>query len=316
MTTDFLLAVHGGAGTLRRSRMSAARAALYHAGVRRGMAAGRTVLHDGGSAVDAVTAAVVAFEDDPLFNAGRGAVFTAAGTQEMDAAVMEGRERRAGAVAGIFGPKNPVLAARAVMQHSPHVLLIGDGPLALCRAHGLAFADRDYFYTEARWRALQQMLAEPAGGGAAPDDEEARIHGTVGAVARDRNGDLAAATSTGGMTGKLPGRVGDSPLIGAGTYADNASCAVSATGHGEVFIRFAAAHEIAARVRHRGESVAQAARTVVGDLGRAGGSGGVIAVGGSGEAALAFNCDGMYRGYVGSDGIMYTAIYDEPYRTE
>jgi beta-aspartyl-peptidase (threonine type) len=289
--------------------MSVARAEQYHAGLRRALEAGRAVLAGNGSALDAVTAAVVALEDDSLFNAGRGAVFTATGTQEMDAAVMEGREHRAGAVAGIFGPRNPVLAARAVMQHSPHVLLIGNGALALCREHGLAFADRDYFHTQARWRALQQTLRGTA------DGDEARRHGTVGAVARDRRGDLAAATSTGGTTGKLPGRVGDSPLIGAGTYADNASCAVSATGHGEIFIRFAAAHEVAARMVHRGDNLDSAARSVIDELGRNGGSGGLVAVGHDGEVALPFNCSGMYRGYVKSNGIVYTAIYDEPYRS-
>ncbi len=309
MTDGFALAVHGGAGTLRRGAMSPSRAALYHAGLRRALETGRAVLAADGSALDAVTEAVVALEDDQLFNAGRGAVFTAAGTQEMDAAVMEGREHRAGAVAGIFGPKNPVLAARAVLQHSPHVLLIGDGALALCRAQGLEFADRDYFFTESRWRALQQVLA-----GAEPGDA-ARRHGTVGAVARDRRGDLAAATSTGGTTGKMPGRVGDSPLIGAGTYADNRSCAASATGVGEFFIRFAAAHEVAARLVHGGQSLAAAARSVIDGLGRIGGAGGLVAVGHDGELALPFNCSGMYRGYVKTDGIVYTAIYDEAYRT-
>src|SRR5205085_5238137 len=191
---------------------------------------------------------------DPLFNAGRGASFTSAGTLEMDAAVMEGRERRAGAVAGICGPRNPVLAARAVMEHTPHVLLAGEGAVAFCRAQGLAFAEREYFHTESRWRALQQELERQRRGLADEAEiDEARRHGTVGAVACDRAGNLAAATSTGGMTGKLPGRVGDSPIIGAGTYADNASCAVSATGHGEFFIRFGAAFEIAARLRHRGQ---------------------------------------------------------------
>ena len=249
MTTEFALAVHGGAGTLRRDAMSPARAAQYHDGLRRALVAGRDILAAGGSALDAVTAAVVALEDDPLFNAGRGAVFTAAGTQEMDAAVMEGRERRAGAVAGIFGPRNPVLAARAVMEHSPHVLLIGDGALVLAREQGLAFAEPELF----PYRGALARLAADLGGLA--EDDDARRHGTVGAVARDCRGDLAAATSTGGMTGKLPGRVGDTPIIGAGTYADNASCAVSATGHGEFFIRYAAAHEVAARLRHRGETL-------------------------------------------------------------
>jgi beta-aspartyl-peptidase (threonine type) len=255
-----------------------------------------------------VTATVCALEDDPLFNAGRGAVFTRAGTQEMDAAVMDGRDRSAGAVAGIFGPRNPVLAARAVMERSPHVLLVGDGATRFCREAGLAFADRDYFFTDERWQALQTTLAQ----GEVETDEALR-HGTVGAVARDRQGNLAAATSTGGMTGKLPGRVGDSPIVGAGTFADNATCAVSATGHGEFFIRYAAAHEIAARMAHAGQTLAVAAASVVAGLERVGGSGGLVAVGADGTLAFPFNCAGMYRGYVKDDGIVYTAIYDEPY---
>jgi beta-aspartyl-peptidase (threonine type) len=257
-----------------------------------------------------VTRAVCALEDDPLFNAGRGAVFTRAGTQEMDAAVMDGHDRRAGAVAGIFGPRNPILAARAVTE-SPHVLLIGDGAMSFCREAGLEFAEAAYFFTESRWAALTATLVQEEAG--LVDIDESRRHGTVGAVARDRDGNLAAATSTGGMTGKLPGRVGDSPVIGAGTYADNATCAISATGHGEFFIRYAAAHEIAARMAHGGQSLADAAGAVVGELGRVGGSGGVVAVGRDGTLALPFNCAGMYRGYVRGDGIVYTAIYDEPY---
>ena len=230
---------------------------------------------------------------------------------------MDGSERRAGAVAGIFGPKNPVLAARAVMEHSPHVLLIGEGALAfLPRAHGLVFADPEYFATEARRAALQEILARRAQGIADDrDDDDARRHGTVGAVARDRRGNLAAATSTGGMTGKLPGRVGDSPIIGAGTFADNATCAVSATGDGEFFIRFGVAHEVAARMRHRGDRLAEAAGAVIAELGRIGGSGGLVAVGRDGALALPFNCSGMYRGFVREDGAIHTAIYDEPYRS-
>ena len=208
----FALAIHGGAGTLRRGDMTAEREALYHAGLRLALRAGEAVLADGGNALDAVTVAVCALEDDPLFNAGRGAVFTRVGTQEMDAAVMDGRDRRAGAVAGVFGPRNPVLAARAVMERSPHVLLVGEGAMAFCREAGLAFADRGYFFTEARWEALQETLAQEAAG--RTDGDESRRHGTVGAVARDSSGDLAAATSTGGMTGKFPGRIGDSPIIG------------------------------------------------------------------------------------------------------
>jgi L-asparaginase / beta-aspartyl-peptidase len=317
---SFALAVHGGAGTLARDHMTPEREAAYHAALRRALIAGRNLLVENASALDAVTAAVVVLEDDPLFNAGCGAVFTSAGTQEMDAAIMEGRERRAGAVAGIVGPKNPILVARAVMQHSPHVLMIGEGALKLAREQQLAFADFRYFYSEPRWQALQETLAQGARhgdeNGHRGGDDEASRHGTVGAVARDRRGDLAAATSTGGITGKLPGRVGDTPIIGAGTYADNASCAISATGDGEFFIRIAAAHEIAARVRFRAESLAAAAAGVVEQLNRfRRGSGGLIAVGRNGELALPYNSPGMYRGYVESDGIVYTAIFDEAYRS-
>jgi len=271
------------------------------------LTAGRDVLAAGGSALDAVTAAVTALEDDPLFNAGRGSVFTRAGTQEMDACIMDGADRRAGAVAGICGPRNPVQAARAVMEKSPHVLLIGEGALAFCREQGVTFCEPGHFHTEVRWQELQRALAHA--------DREPPQYGTVGAVARDRRGDLAAATSTGGMTGKRPGRVGDTPIIGAGTYADNATCAVSATGHGEFFIRYGAAFEIAAHLRHAGESLAEAAQAVIDQLAAAGGSGGVVAVDRRGALALPFNTPGMYRGFVRDKIAIHTAIYDEPYRS-
>jgi beta-aspartyl-peptidase (threonine type) len=272
------------------------------------LAAGRDILAAGGNAVDAVTEAVAALEDDPLFNAGRGSVFTRAGTQEMDACVMDGAERRAGAVAGVFGPRNPVRAARAVMERSRHVLLIGEGAVAFCRENGVAFCEPLYFHSEARRRELQHALEHPR--------HEPPQYGTVGAVARDCRGNLAAATSTGGMTGKAPGRVGDTPIIGAGTYADNATCAVSATGHGEFFIRHGAAFAIAARLRHGGQSLDQAARAVIDELMAAGGSGGVVAVDRDGVLALPFSTAGMYRGYVRNGGAIHTAIYDEPYRPE
>ncbi|MBV8505233.1 MAG: isoaspartyl peptidase/L-asparaginase [Alphaproteobacteria bacterium] len=306
--TGFALAVHGGAGTIPRDETSLSRTASYHDGLRRALTAGRDILAAGGSALDAVTAAVATLEDNPLFNAGRGSVFTRAGTQEMDACVMDGMERRAGAVAGIFGPRNPVLAARAVMERSRHVLLIGEGAVAFCRESGVAFCEPLYFHTETRWRELQHAREDPR---RAPPQ-----YGTVGAVARDRRGSLAAATSTGGMTGKAPGRVGDTPVIGAGTYADNTTCAVSATGHGEFFIRHAAAFAIAARLRHTRQSLDQAARAVIDELAVAGGSGGVIAVDRAGALALPFNTAGMYRGYVRDGGAIHTAIYDEPYRSE
>ena len=302
---NFALAVHGGAGTIGRDERTLSRALLYHQGLRRALAAGRDVLIAGGSALDAVTRAVASLEDDPLFNAGRGSVFTAAGTQEMDASVMDGRDHRAGAVAGICGPRNPILAARAVMEHSDHVLLIGEGALAFCRQQSVVFAEPGYFSTEERRRELRDALEKRR--------RDTAVEGTVGAVARDRDGNLAAATSTGGMTGKTLGRVGDSPIIGAGTYADNATCAVSATGHGEFFIRYGAAFEIAARLRYAGQSLQQAAHAVVEALAACGGRGGVVAVDQTGALALPFNTPGMYRGFVRADGVIHTAIWNEPY---
>jgi len=307
---NFTLAIHGGAGTILRSTMTPEREAAYHAGLRRALAAGHAVLAAGGPALDAVTAAVMALEDEPLFNAGRGAVYTSAGKQEMDAAIMNGQDHAAGAVAGICGPRNPVLAARAVMEKTEHVLLIGGAALDFCRAQGLVMEAPEYFFTQARWDALQSTLAMRRTG--TQDQDESRKHGTVGAVARDVQGHLAAATSTGGMTAKAPGRVGDTPIFGAGTWADDASCAVSGTGHGEVFIRFAAAQEISARMRLAGQSLEQAARAVVMDvLAPNDGSGGVIAVDKDGNYSLPFNCAGMYRGVVTQHGALRTAIYEE-----
>ena len=307
----FTLAIHGGAGTINPATMTPAREAAYRAGLATALRAGHAVLADGGTALDAVTEAVMALEDDPLFNAGRGAVFTSAGKQEMDAAVMRGQDRGAGAVAGIFGPRNPVLAARAVVEQSESVLLMGEGALDFLRGKGLAWESPDYFHTEARWQNLQDELARRAAS-AADTRDDAQKHGTVGAVARDRSGNIAAATSTGGMTGKPPGRVGDCPSIGAGTWADNATCAISATGAGEYFIRWMAAHEIASRMRYLGLSLAVAADQVVTELGAVGGSGGLIAIDAAGNVALPFNCSGMYRGVVGVDGIMRTGIYRDP----
>jgi isoaspartyl peptidase/L-asparaginase-like protein (Ntn-hydrolase superfamily) len=311
-----VLAIHGGAGTIRRDSLSPEQEAAYHQGLRTALRAGHLVLAAGGSALDAVTAAVMALEEDPLFNAGRGAVFTSAGEIEMDAAVMDGRDRRAGAIAGICGPRHPVLAARAVMERTEHVMLAGEGARRFCREAGLEHMDSSWFRTERRWDALQQELERRRQ--ALPDDgDPARKHGTVGAVACDAAGSLAAATSTGGMTGKTPGRVGDCPVIGAGTWADNATCAVSGTGHGEIFIRYAAGHEIDARMRWAGQGLEQAAEDVVQALlAPAGGSGGLIAVDGQGRVALPFNCEGMYRGVVGADGVLRTAIHREDFRVE
>ena len=302
------LVVHGGAGTIRREAMTAELEAAHHAGLRRALEAGQAVLGAGGRAVDAVTQAVMALEDDPLFNAGHGAVFTSGGRLEMDAAIMDGRDRAAGAVAGIMGPRNPVLAARAVMERSGAVLLMGEGALDFLRTQDLVFEPAEYFHTDRRWQALQMELTRRRTN-ARDTRSDADRHGTVGAVARDADGNLAAATSTGGMTGKRPGRVGDCPMFGAGTWAQNGACAVSCTGTGEVFIRHGAAHEIAARMRLGGQTLARAAADVVAELLRDGGDGGLIAVGADGSVAMPFNSTGMYRGAIGADGVVRTAIY-------
>lgn len=306
--TRFSLAIHGGAGTILKENLTPELEKQYHAGLRTALEAGHAVLAEGGSALDAVTAAVCALENEPLFNAGRGAVFTSDGKQEMDAAVMEGATRKAGAVGGIFGPRNPVRAARAVMERTDHVMLIGPNALNVARNAGLPFEEAPYFFTQPRWDALQSTLQMRAEG--VEDDDPARRHGTVGAVACDAQGNVAAATSTGGMTAKAPGRIGDTPMIGAGTFADNETCAVSATGHGEVFIRFTAAAEIAARMRHAGQTLADAAdHVVMQDLAPNDGSGGLIAVDAAGNIAMPFNCDGMYRGQVTEAGEFETFIY-------
>lgn len=304
-----ILAIHGGAGTIGRAGMTAAMEAEHHAGLRRALQAGHAVLSRGGSALDAVTQAVMALEDDPLFNAGHGSVYTSAGQQEMDAGIMDGHAREAGAVAGILGPRHPILAARAVLQ-SEHVMLQGRGAEDFCRGRGVEFAPAAHFHTERRWDALQAELARRAAH-AADTRSDADRHGTVGAVACDAAGNVAAATSTGGMTAKLPGRIGDCPIFGAGTWADNATCAVSCTGHGESFIRYAAAHEIASRMRYLGESLEAASFHVVRELVAIGGNGGLIAVDAKGNASLPFNSTGMYRGVIAADGVARSAIWGE-----
>ena len=308
MAGHYTLVIHGGAGVLPPQSMTPEAEKRYHAALDRVLAAGEAVLAADGSALDAVEASVCALEDEPLFNAGRGAVFTRDGRHEMDAAIMDGRDRSAGAVAGICGPRNPIRAARAVIERTDHVLMIGEGALAVAAEAGLPFEEDAYFFTQARWDSLQETLDMERAG--TLDDDPSRRHGTVGAVARDRHGALAAATSTGGMTAKRTGRVGDSPIIGAGTFADNRSCAVSATGDGEAFLRLAVAHEIDARMRLASASLDDAAGGVVQeDLTAIGGSGGLIAVAADGSFAAPFNCDGMYRGWSVEDGARETRIY-------
>jgi beta-aspartyl-peptidase (threonine type) len=264
----------------------------YRAGLSAALDAGYALLEAGGTSLDAVTRAVVLLEDNPLFNAGRGSVFTLEGRNELDAAIMDGSNLHAGAVCGVTRIKNPVELARAVMEQSEHVMLAGAGAEEFAAARGFSFVPQSYFYTPERWRQLERIR----GGDPALSALTISHVGTVGAVALDDQGRLAAATSTGGMTGKRYQRIGDSPIIGAGTYADDRSCAVSATGHGEVFVRAAVAHDICARVRFGGRSLVQAAREVVlGELREMNGEGGIVAIDARGEIAIEFNSEGMFR---------------------
>jgi isoaspartyl peptidase/L-asparaginase-like protein (Ntn-hydrolase superfamily) len=304
----FVLAIHGGAGTLTRRELTSARERRYQDALRTALDAGYAVLTRGGPSLDAVTAAVVALEDCPLFNAGRGAVFNAKRQHELDAAVMDGASLDAGAVAGARRARNPVLLARAVMEHSPHVLLGGAGADAFARAHKLERVAPDYFSTPERLSALERAK-ERARGKAKEAASAADRHGTVGAVARDAEGNLAAATSTGGFTNKLAGRIGDSPLIGAGTYADNRTCAVSATGDGDFFIRAVFAYDVSARMRYGGETLARAARDALAQVAALGGTGGLVAVDRAGRVVLPFNTEGMYRGVARADGTFEVDIF-------
>lgn len=298
------IAIHGGAGTMSRAAMTPAKEAEYRAALDHALKAGEAVLASGGNAVDAVTAVVTTMEDDPHFNAGRGAVFTWEGRNELDAAIMDGRTRAAGAVAGVTTVKNPVRLARAVMEKGPHVMLAREGAEQFARENGLELVDPQYFFTPERWQQLQEMKAQKLSW-----YDVDRKFGTVGAVAVDSAGHVAAATSTGGMTGKRWGRIGDSPVIGAGTYADDRACAVSATGSGEFFIREGVAHEICARLRFTHDSAQAAADTVMAETGALGGDGGVIVVTPDGQAVFSFNTAGMYRARGNSAGLHEVAIF-------
>lgn len=297
---DFTLVIHGGAGNIHPKRMTEAQQAAHRAVLEAALAAGESVLGSGGDAVSAVEAAVCVLEDSPLFNAGKGSVFTAAGTQEMDAALMDGCTRDAGAVACIGHARNPVRAARAVLQHSPHVLLSGAEADAFAKEQGVEWAEAEYFYDPHRWEQLQDIRGtEKLQLDFEGDEEtppEADKYGTVGAVACDRQGNLAAATSTGGLTNKRPGRIGDTAIIGAGTYADNATCAVSCTGQGEYFMRALVAAEVAGRMRFADEPLEAAAKAAIhAHLAGLGGKGGLIAVDAQGNFAMPFNTTGMFR---------------------
>jgi L-asparaginase / beta-aspartyl-peptidase len=304
------LVIHGGAGIILRGGIAPAEEAAIRAALGLALDAGAAILAEGGGALDAVEAAVRLLEDDPHFNAGRGSVFTYDGRIEMDASIMDGADRNAGAVTGVTATRNPVRLARAVMAASPHVFLSREGADQFSRAQGLEQAPPEYFETEARRRQLEELRARP-------EAEHFDVHlkyGTVGAVALDRAAHVAAATSTGGPTGKRWGRIGDSPIIGAGAYADDRACAVSATGAGEYFIRVGVAHEICARLRlgEANETAQQAADAVMAEIGALGGSGGVIVVTPRGDGVTSFNTPGMYRGQASPRGRSVAIYGDEP----
>lgn len=307
-TPTWALAIHGGAGVIQRGDLTPEKEAAYRAGLDAAMAAGQKVLAGGGSSLDAVEATIRVLEDNPLFNAGRGAVFTAEGRNELDASIMDGASRKAGAVAGVTRTRNPISLARAVMERSRHVMLAREGADQFSLEQGLPQAPPEYFRTEERWQQLLDWRRDHAA-----ELDRTHSRGTVGAVALDVNGHLAAGTSTGGVTGKRWGRIGDSPVIGAGTYAVDGNCAVSATGSGEYFIRAGAARQLCDRIAWRGETVQSAASATIADIGTIGGDGGLIAIDGAGHVAFAMNTSGMYRGWVTSSVPAATAIYsNEP----
>jgi len=319
--------LHGGAGVIERKSMSAETDAAYRTALKRSIQAAADVLQKGGSSMDAVEAAIKLMEDDPLFNAGKGAVFTAEGKNELDSAVMDGSTMKAGAVAGITRTRHPISLARTVMEKSPHVMLIGTGADQFAASAGLEQVDPSYFFTERRWQSLIRQLKKegaplprrpasappaPAGGMAEIEPPDAHKYGTVGVVALDKNGNVAAGTSTGGTQAKRWGRVGDSPIIGAGTYASNQSCAVSATGTGEYFIRLTVARTICSLVQYKGMKLQAAVDEVVQkELGVIHGDGGVIAIAPDGQLAWSFNTPGMYRARIVEGGDVQVGIYGD-----
>lgn len=310
--SNVAIAIHGGAGTITRASLTDEKEAAIRATLEASVKAGHKALMEGAASTDAVVAAINVMENSPLFNAGKGAVFNAAGKNEMDASIMEGANLNAGAVASVSHIKNPINLALKVMTESEHVMLIGEGAEEFARQQGFEMTDPAYFYTDFRWQQLQRIKAkETAHEASSVEDERDKWFSTVGAVALDQHGDLAAGTSTGGTSNKRWGRVGDSPIIGAGTYANNDSCAVSATGHGEFFIRYVVAYNICNRVE-LGTSLAEAADTVINDiLVKAKGEGGVIAMDRAGNITTPFNSEGMYRASIDTKGAMTISIYRE-----
>jgi len=282
-SVEFSIAIHGGAGTITRKNMTPGKENAYRSKLKETLNVGYSILNKGGTSLDAVEATIRIMENSELFNAGKGAVFTNAGTNELDASIMDGRNLKAGAVARVKTVKNPISAARKVMEETWHVMLSGDGADKFAKEQGLDIVDPSYFYTQRRWESLKKIQVEK--------------HGTVGCVALDKHGNLAAGTSTGGLTNKRWGRVGDSPIIGAGTYANNQTCAVSGTGQGEYFIRGNVAYDVSAIMEYKGKSVGEAAQNVIRKLSDMGGNGGIITMDSKGDISMPFNTAGMYRGF-------------------
>lgn len=295
---EYAMVIHGGAGTIKKENMSEEMYQQYYSALDTALSIGEKILKEGGSCLDAIEKTIHYMEDSPLFNSGKGAVFTNAGTNELDASIMFGGDRNAGAIGGVTNIKHPISAARAVMEQSEHVMMVGTGAEEFAKAKGLEIVDPSYFKTERRWNSLQKILAKEKSSGFINEFKDSK-YGTVGAVALDKTGNIAAGTSTGGMTNKKYNRIGDSPIIGAGTFADNATCGVSCTGHGEYFIRYAVAYDVAARMEYKSETVNEAANYVINKkLVDAKGSGGLIALDANGNVSMPFNTEGMYRGYV------------------
>ncbi|UAB82008.1 isoaspartyl peptidase/L-asparaginase [Marixanthomonas sp. SCSIO 43207] len=315
---SFGIVIHGGAGTILKENMTDSLENVYRAKLEEAIKVGHTILKNGGTAMEAVTKTINIMEDSPLFNAGKGAVFTHEETNELDASVMDGATRNAGAIAGVKHIKNPINLAHAVMEHSPHVLLSGEGAERFAKEQGIETVDASYFYTESRFKTLQRVKEREGSNttkkvsvGKDPYIKDSKF-GTVGCVALDKNGDLAAGTSTGGMTNKRWNRIGDSPIIGAGTYANNATCAVSSTGWGEFFIRGMVAHDISAMMEYKGVSLQEAAKEVIQKkLPNLGGDGGIIAIDKKGNVSMEFNTPGMYRAHMDSEDNLKIAMYKE-----
>jgi len=305
------IVIHGGAGRMDKAKFTPERQKEYHTTLEASLRAGHAILKKAGSSLDAVQAAIIVMEDSPLFNAGKGAVFTSEGRNELDASLMNGLTLEAGAVGGVTTLKNPILAARAVMDHTSHVLLTNEGAEAFAKNRGLKLVKPTYFHTDHRWRQLQEWKKKKAEGkNTFLDGKHADYFGTVGCVALDAKGNIAAGTSTGGLTGKQFGRIGDSPIIGAGTYANNKTCGISCTGHGEYFIRYAVAHDISAHMEYKNSTLAQAARDIVQiKLKKAKGSGGIIGLDAKGNIVMEFNTPAMNRGSIDKDGKLTTGIF-------